>query len=125
MIAADVAIDARSAPKLAHPNNQRGIEQPALLKIVQQGGKSLFSDGQMILLDNWVHPRVVEAMRVPAARFRALAADALREINCHHLRACFDEAPCQKAALPISGAAVSVAHRRGFRAEIERAAQAR
>ena len=67
VVAALVLVDVRSATELSHPDNERLVEQAALLQIIQQSGERLVGDRQLIARRRFVHPRVVEAVRVPAA----------------------------------------------------------
>ena len=64
-------------------------------------------------------------MRVPAALGRALPADAVGKIDRHEFRPRLDEPPREQAALPVSRAAVCIAHLLRLGGNIERIAQLR
>src|SRR5262245_24147557 len=48
VIAAGLLIDFGSAAELAHPQDQGGVEETALIEFLQQGGQCLIGDRQMI-----------------------------------------------------------------------------
>src|SRR5690606_11201387 len=109
VVAAGALVDLRGAPELAHPDDEGLVEEPAHLQVVDQGGQGGLGDGEVVLLDDRIHPGVVESVGVPSSVGDALAADAAGEVAGDELHAVLDEAAGEEAALAVGGAAVGVA----------------
>jgi hypothetical protein len=79
----------------------------------------------MVLLDDRVHVRVVEPVRVPPARREALAADRVGEVDGDELRAGLDEPAAEEQRLAVRVPAVRVAQVLRLGGEVERIPQPR
>ena len=112
MIAAFVLVDVRGAAKFAHPNHQCLVQQTSLLEIIQQCGQRLVGDRQLVLVDDLIHPCVIESVRIPAPLVDASPPNTGREIDRDELHARFNQATCKQAALAVSRAsAAAIANR--------------
>ena len=80
MVAARVRVDFRRAPEFTHPDDQRAVEQAAIVQVFEKNRQCLVGNWQVILFDDRVHSRIVKAMRVPTAARGALAADVAGEV---------------------------------------------
>src|SRR5690606_28956490 len=79
----------------------------------------------MPLVQNFVLPRVVKAVCIPATAVNFLAADAAVEVDINKSDAGLDEPPGEQAALTVGGSAVRVAHLLRFLREIKGVADLR
>src|SRR5262249_45013166 len=110
--------DARRAAELAHPDDERLIEQAALGKVLDQGGEDTVGVRQEAILETVE----VVAMRVPAVARRV--TDGLGVVDGDEADAGLDEAAGEEARLAVRGAAVLVARTRRLFGEVEGAAEA-
>jgi hypothetical protein len=76
VVAAHVLVDVGRASELAHPHHERRVEQAAFVEIGEQRRQRLLGAREVEGFDDRKHPRVVEAVRVPAALRLTLPADA-------------------------------------------------
>jgi len=123
VIAADVAVDAWGAAEFAHPQDEGGVEQTALVEIGEQGGQGLIHQGQVPALDDGEHAGIVESVGVPAAVLGVLTADALVEVDGDELDPDLDEASGEQTGLAVSRTTETVADGIGFVADLEGVAQ--
>ena len=110
VVAAGVVVDLRRATKLPNPHDERVVDQPPLLQVIQQHRKRLVCQRVMILVDDLIHPGVVEAVGVPAAGVDAAAADRLGEVDRRKSHARFHQPPGEQAALAVARWPVAIAN---------------
>ena len=94
MIASAIAIDPRRAAEFTHPDNERILQQPALLEILHQRTHGAIHDRELPILERGKDVLVV----VPAAK-----------IDFHKRDSLFDKSPGHQTAPAKSRFAVSPA----------------
>src|SRR5260221_1263802 len=106
-------IDLGRAAVLAHPQDERRIEQAAKFEVADQGRVSLVEARQQVSLE----ARVVVVVRVPGA-IAELTVTVPKDGD--KLAAGFDDSSSGQAGLSEQGQAIALAHRERFAADVER-----
>src|SRR5438105_5046260 len=107
VVAAGGFVDDRRAAKIAHPDDERRVEQPALRKIIEQRGEGLFHRRDEAVLQ----AAKIVLMRVPCD---ARAVDGRDEF-----RAMLDQPAGEQVRLAPGMAAVALADRRWLFREVK------
>src|SRR5262249_34847995 len=112
VVAAPTRVDLRGPAELAHPDDQRRVEQPARAEVVYQGRPRRVEDPAEAL-DR------VEVLRVAVPTGRRILGDA-RERDLHERHAALDQPPRQEAALAEVVATVGVPQGGRLAVQLER-----